>query len=111
MKISFTNNKLKKILSNETKCIKVYGSRATKIIMQRLDDMYDADCLEDLKNFPGRYHELVGDRKGQWACDLVHPYRLIFTPEERPIPTDNNGKYIWIKINAVIIIEIVDYHE
>ncbi len=50
------------------------------------------------------------DRKGQWACDLDHPYRLIFTPHETPIPTDPNGRYIWIEIKSVEIVEIVDYH-
>lgn len=42
-----------------------------------------------------KYMQRIGDRKGQWACDLDHPYRLIFTAHERPIPTDKAGKYVW----------------
>lgn len=64
--------------------------------------------LEKLAN--ERYHELTGDRKGQWACDLDQPYRLIFEPHENPIPTDNSGKYIWLEIKGVEILEITDYH-
>lgn len=78
--------------------------------MQRIGDLYDAETLEDVRNLPGHYHELVQNRKGQWACDLDGPYRLIFTPQERPIPTDANGKYIWIEIQGVEIIEITNYH-
>jgi len=64
--------------------------------------------LEKLAN--ERYPELTGDRKGQWACDLDQPYRLIFEPHENPIPTDNSGKCIWLEIKGVEILEITDYH-
>jgi len=47
---------------------------------------------------------------GQWSCDLDQPYRLVFEPQEKPIPTDKSGKYIWLEIKAVEIIEIADYH-
>lgn len=69
-----------------------------------------ANTLEDVRNVPGRFHELVDNRKGQWACDLDQPYRLIFIPHEDPIPTDENGKYIWIEINGVELIEVTNYH-
>ena len=54
----------------------------------------------------------TGDRKGQWACDLDQPYRLIFEPHEKPIPKNAEGRYLWIEIEikGVEIIEIVDYH-
>ena len=30
----------------------------------------------------GRCHVLEGNRRGQYAMDLVHPYRLIFVEED-----------------------------
>ena len=69
-----------------------------------------AETLEEVRNLPGRYHELTGNRKGQWACDLDHPYRLIFVPHEDPIPTNPDGQYIWIEIKGVEIIDIGNYH-
>lgn len=65
---------------------------------------------EDVRNLPGHYHELRDDRKGQWSCDLDQPYRLIFKPHEDPIPEDEYGRYIWIEITVVEIIEIANYH-
>lgn len=59
---------------------------------------------------PGNYHELIGNRKGEWACNLDQPYRLIFRPIEEPIPLDNNGNYIWVEILGVEIMEIDNYH-
>ena len=40
---------------------------------------------------------LVRTGKGQWACNLDQPYRLIFVPQENPIPTNEDGKCIWIE--------------
>jgi toxin HigB-1 len=77
---------------------------------KRLLDLRNSQTLEDVRNLPGHYHELKDNRKGQWACDLDQPYRLVFEPQEKLIPTDNSGKLIWFEIKGVEIIEIVDYH-
>lgn len=70
------------------------GTIRADLFGQRLDDLRAAVTLEDVRYLPGNYHELKGDRKGQWACDLDQPYRLIFQPHEEPIPEDENGRYI-----------------
>jgi len=36
---------------------------------------------------------------------------LIFEPLEKPIPTDEHGKFIWIEIKAVEMKEITNYHK
>lgn len=110
MKITFSNNKLKKAANGPKRCFKEYGQINGRKILQRLTDLRDAETLEDVRYLPGRYHELTEDRKGQWACDLQQPYRLIFKPHEDPIPTNDDGQYLWMEIFGVEIIEIVDYH-
>ena len=45
----------------------------------------------------GRCHPLKGNRQGQYAMDLVHPYRLVF---------EKTGDIIQI----ANVMEIVDYH-
>ena len=96
--------------NNESLAIRKLGSVRARLYKARLDDIDTAITLEDVRHLPGNYHELTADRKGQWACDLDQPYRLIFQPHEDPIPTDVNGKYIWIEITGVEIIEITNYH-
>ncbi|APY10274.1 killer suppression protein HigA [Seonamhaeicola sp. S2-3] len=110
MNISFSNSKLKKYANNDDQGVKNLGALRHKKYKKRLDQLRASMTLEDVRYQPGRFHELTGDRKGQWACDLDHPYRLIFKPREDPIPTDGNGKYIWVEILGVDIIEIADYH-
>jgi proteic killer suppression protein len=110
MKIEFNNNKLKKYANDDRLAVKKLGKRQSELFKQRLDDLTAVETLEDVRRLPGNYHELVKNRKGQWACDLVHPYRLIFTPLENPIPSNDDGQYIWIEIKGIEIIEIEDYH-
>ncbi|MCB0525749.1 MAG: type II toxin-antitoxin system RelE/ParE family toxin [Saprospiraceae bacterium] len=110
MKISFSERTLKKVANEDRKLFKEYGQKRGKLIKKRLDALAAADNLEELRNAPGHFHELKENRKGQWACDLDQPYRLIFVPHEEPIPTDEDGKYIWIEIKGVDVTEITDYH-
>jgi len=110
MEITFKNKELKKYANDSGARNKKLGSIGAKLYYKRISDLKTARTLEDLRNMPGSFHELVGDRKGQWACYLEHPKRLIFEPHENPIPTDENGRYIWVEIKGVDIVDIVDYH-
>ena len=86
MNITFGDKKLKKIANDQRKCFQELGQLRGKKFLQRLSDLRVAETLEDVRHLPGRFHELVGDRKGQWACNLDHPYRLIFKPHEKRRP-------------------------
>ena len=110
MNIKFCNNKLKKYANKDRDGQKNLGAKRFKLFKRRLDQIKSAKNLEDLRYVPGRFHELKENKKGQWACDLDHPYRLIFTPQENPIPKDKDGKYIWVEILGVEIVKIEDYH-
>lgn len=67
-------------------------------IHQRIDEISAVDSVEDMIQYRiGRCHLLNGDRIGQYAVDLIHPYRLVF---------EKRGKQIQI----ANIMEIVDYH-
>ena len=110
MKITFADKKLQKLLADYNKFRQKMGDKRAKLFVTRLNALRDAHTLEEVRNLPGRFHELKGDRKGQWGCDLDQPYRLVFAPHEDPIPTNEDGQYIWLKITGVEVIEIVDYH-
>ena len=110
MNISFQNRKLEKLLVTPSRLTRELGPLRAKLFIRRLTALADATTLEDVRHEPGNFHELTGDRKGQWACDLDQPYRLIFEPHEDPIPTDASGRYVWVEIRGVEVIEISNYH-
>ncbi len=109
MEINFKTRKLATVLNNSKQIDRKYGSSAKKIKM-RLNDMAIVENLEKLMALPGRHHPLTGHRNGQFACDLEHPYRLIYQPDNEPLPIDDNNALIYSKVTIVEIIEITDYH-
>ena len=67
-------------------------------IAQRIGELQMIGTVEMLVQFSiGRCHPLKGDRKGEYAMDLVHPYRLVFEKEGD-------------RIQIARIIPIEDYH-
>ena len=110
MDITFTDKKLAKLAADYRACCQKMGMNRARLFLIRLNAMRDATNLEELRHVPGRFHMLKGNRKGQWACDVDHPYRLIFEPHEFPIPINAQGEFNWTEIQGVEIIEFVDYH-
>lgn len=107
----FGSTKLQKTCNSRMEAVRVYGPECARALRVRLDDMGAAPTLAVLRTLPQtRCHELIGDRKGQLAVDLRQPYRLIFTPANRPVPTKPDGGLDWDKVTAITILEVVDYH-
>lgn len=111
MDIVFENNKLQKECNDQRLLEKNHGKDRAKRIRRRLDDLRAANVLEDMRNLPGRCHELLHDCSGQLSLDLDHPYRLIFEPADEPIPTKPDGGIDRNKITAVTIIGVRDTHD
>jgi plasmid maintenance system killer protein len=111
MEIVFRSRKMQKLCNSETEMRRKLGDRAMKALQLRLAQIMAATTLEDLGKVPGaRCHELIADRKGQLAIDLVHPRRLILEPDHNPLPKKLDGGLDWQKVTRVVVLEIVDYH-
>lgn len=110
MNVTFDSAKLAKVMNDDTELQKTYGPEQSRKIRARLDDLRDATSLEEMRNLPGRCHELTGNRAGQLAIDLKHPHRLIVRPDHDPPPTKDDGGLDWTQVTAVKVLEVVDYH-
>ena len=98
MQIEYKTKKLEKVCKNATEAAKVHGQEMADKIHQRIDEIEAALSVEMMIQYRiGRCHPLKGNRKNQYAVDLVHPYRLIFEKKES-------------EIQIVNITEITDYH-
>ena len=98
MDITYKNNKIKSICTDAKTAERTYGREMADKIYQRIDEICAADTVEMMVLFHiGRCHPLTQNRKGQYAVDLVHPYRLVFEKKGDEIQIAN-------------ILEIVDYH-
>jgi len=112
MDVSFKNKKLAKTLNEGAQLERIHGARQAKLIRSRMAVLRAAESLSDFKPYtkPERCHELDGDRAGQLAMDLDHPYRLIFTPAHDPVPTREDGGLDWSQVTAIRILGVEDYH-
>ena len=111
MDITFRTRTLKKIFSSEQNLKREYGDRRARTIMLRLSTLRNAPTLAMVPIAPPhRRHQLVGDRQGQYAVDLVHPYRLIFRPDHEPLPYKDDGGIDTLQVTTIMILEVVDYH-
>lgn len=98
MDITYKSKKLEKVCTDARAAEKAYGREMAIKIHHRIDEISAADSVEMMIRFHiGRCHPLSQNRKGQYAVDLIHPYRLVF---------EKNGD----EVQLANIIEIVDYH-
>lgn len=96
--IHYKSRKLRKICEDAEVATKAYGLQMAEKLQQRIDEISSAGTVEELVQYRiGRCHSLTGKRKGQYAMDLTHPYRLVFSQEDDFTV-------------SVRIEEIVDYH-
>lgn len=98
MLIEYKNRRIETICIDAAVAEKKHGKAMAEKIQLRIDQIEAASSVEEMIKFKiGRCHHLSGDRKKQYAVDLIHPYRLVF---------EKKGN----EIQIAYIIEIVDYH-
>lgn len=108
MYIIFKDNKLEKLTTarSPSKLIQTYGNENARLIVKRLNEIQEAPDIGFLvKNRIGRCHPLKGDRNGQFAMDLKHPFRLVFEPHY-----GDGQEAEWQTVENVAILEVTDYH-
>ena len=98
MDVEYRSQKIRKCCEDASIASRQYGLEMAEKLQQRIQEFRAFDSVEQLIRFRiGRCHELKGNRKSQYAVDLVQPFRLVF---------EKKGNDIQI----VKVMEIVDYH-
>ena len=96
--VIFKTKKIEKICTDYSIAQKEYGKDIAIKVFQRIEQIRASSSVDELIKYNiGRCHPLIGNRSGQYAMDLVNPYRLVFLVES-------------IKEDTAIIIEVIDYH-
>ncbi len=110
MEIQFSSKKLEKTFNSERLLKKEYGEQARKIRL-RMAVLKSASSLAMVPTSkPDRRHELSAERKGTFAVDLKHPFRLIFEPSEKTVPRKEDGGIDLEKVLSITILKVEDYH-
>lgn len=110
MLIVFANTKMEKLFNSEKDLTRKYGQQAKKIRV-RMAVLRAAANLARVSNLPPeRCHELSEGRAGQFAVDLMHPFRLVFEPADEPVPRKADGGIDLALVTKIRILNVEDYH-
>lgn len=109
VEVMFATTRLQRLFESQKELRRAHGDRCAKKLMARVADLRAASTLAEFRHLPGRCHELDGDRRGQLALELEGGKRLVFSPGGSGIHRVDGG-IDWSLVEAVCVIEVVDYH-
>ncbi len=68
MQVNFRTKQLQRCYESHHEATRRGGATVARRYVQRIDDLYAAETIEDLDRIPPlRFHALKGDRQGQYA--------------------------------------------
>ena len=112
MEVTFRKPKLQRIFETFPGLEKAYGKKAARKITERMAVLQNAPNLAAVPTSkPERRHQLVGKRKGQFAVDAGAQLRLVFEPSHEHMPKLEDGGIDVTRVIAILILEVVDYHD
>lgn len=111
MEIGFASRKLEKACNYEREGDRMWGTENARKVRQRLAELAAAETLAVVATIrPARLHALKGNRKGQYAVDVKHPFRLIFDLAHDPIPKRDDGGVDLERVTRIRVSSVEDYH-
>lgn len=86
MKVRFKTVKLRRCYVEYEAAVKRWGAAAARRYVERVEILHACHSTQDLRRMPPlRFHELKGDRAGQYSIMIVDRYRLIVSfPNTEP---------------------------
>jgi plasmid maintenance system killer protein len=109
IKIAWADHKLERSCTGDRAGKKRWGGN-WKLLQRRLASLLAAPTLKDMDGAPGRCHPLSADRDGDFAVHLWGAYRLVFAPDDDPVPLLADGGIDTEHVTSIVIKEVVDYH-
>lgn len=103
MKIVFANEALKNECNNQELLIKRLGTNRARVLRQRLDELFNAEVLADLRSFPHIGLSAPSPGGGDLALDLGPPCKLLFRPAG---PHHDDSGWDWNKIDSILIVAL-----
>ena len=104
MDIEYLNDKLRNLCEKHKLAQKELGAECAKKLGIRLQNLEAACNVSEL--LLGRPHPLKGNRLGEFALDLTSGVRIVFKPNQDPVPERNDGGINWAMVNKITIVFI-----
>lgn len=111
IELSWSNRRLARDCATDARGLRRWGGDNWRLLKRRLASLEAAPTLEDMSGVPGNCHALGEDRAGQFAVHLWGQYRLVFEPDDDPIPRLPDGGIDRNRVRKIVVLEVVDYHD
>lgn len=108
MDVLFATEELETVLARRATRVAHFGPEAAAYVDLRLQQLWAAPNLAEMRRLPGRCRELDGDPHCGLAVD-ARKHQLLFRPALDPIPRVR-GHLAWEAVDRIMITEIVDDH-
>lgn len=108
--IEWKDRKLARLAQTDAGGRRKFGDRRWSVMRRRLQVLYSAETLADARGVGG-FHLLTGDRAGSYAMNLDGAYRLVFRPKDEPLLQFHTGGIDENAVTAVVILQVVNYHD
>ncbi len=109
MEVGFDDPRLEKLCRSEKELRKQFGVVRARKLEARIKSLTAAESLDEMRQLPGRCHELTANLAGILSLDLDHPYRLLFRPKDATAPGAGGG-LDWKQVTSVVLMSVTDTH-
>jgi proteic killer suppression protein len=109
MEVRFESERLRELCQQQRVAERRLGTVCARKLQARLVELRTATAVAELAS--GRPHPLAGDRAGEFALDLEGGRRLVFVPDDDPVPSRDDGSIDWSQVTIIRIVFIGDYHD
>src|SRR4051812_16955036 len=111
MELIFKSRSLQKTCESERKSVRTWGAERSAVVRRRLAELIAAENLAVISTLPpSRLHPLKGERDGEFAVDVRHPFRLVFEPWHTELPVLPSGGLDRTRVTTIRILAVEDYH-
>lgn len=111
MKLLFATEAFRNECNNQDLLVRRYGAQRARLVRQRLDELFNAEVLEDVRSLPHVSIHLLKDREGPEGAgglgvEVGAPHWLAFRPE----PSAADADFFpgdWKKVDCIRILGLV----
>ncbi|MEO5376803.1 MAG: hypothetical protein H7832_03310 [Magnetococcus sp. DMHC-6] len=108
MKIQYKNQKIEKLCNQQAVAQQTFGKPVAIKLQTRIAEIKAASRVTEL--IAGDPHPLKGNRLGQFSLSFSESERVVFKPNQDPIPRHEDSSIDWSQVINIIIVFIGDYH-
>ncbi|MEX2442614.1 MAG: hypothetical protein WD492_03340 [Alkalispirochaeta sp.] len=111
MKVTYENEKTRRLCEDEKAARKQFGDEATRRLRKRIRMLMEADTLSAIPHTPPpRLHLLSGYTVPTYAVVVHKGLRIVLEPANNPVPLLKDGGVDKRNVRSVQIVTVEDYH-